>query len=676
MRVATLLFLLLCGVSLRAQRQGQALIDSLEHALDGHADDTGKVRLFVQLVRAWDGVNPRKGFPFVERGLRLAQRLSWQDGIANLNNGLGLLTGDTGNNTQARVYFEKSLAINKVLDSKTNIIANLSNIGRSYDRESNFVKASEYYFLALELAERIANDEQAALVGTNILSMYLEEKDYQKATLYADSTIRWGRAAHALIHVAKAYEMMGVASVETKDTPRARKEYDTAMALYKQLGNQIAMVGALSNLASFETDPQKALDLTLQAQAIVDTVAPLSQNSIYNQTNVGLDYLTLGENRKGSERGRDWALSALYLWRADSLSKRAGIISFEPDIQAGLASLAEDKGDYKTALAHYKRLTFLNDSIFSQDSKNKIAALESQRAIDLKNEEIKNEGLQISNQRKTMWMLVGGLALLGLIGVILWRQGATKKRTNLELVRLNAELNEANKVKAKFLGILSHDLRSPIARLLNFLQLQRKRPDSLSAAEKEEYWSRLSGSATTLLETMEAMLLWSKGQMEVFHPRIAPVEVGALFERLGRFFGDVPGVAFEFEGADGLILETDEDYLWTIMQNLTANAVQASEKVDSPKVVWRAWSDGGVLYFSIRDNGPGVSEEYLRALYDETIGARARHGLGLHIIRDLAKAIGCKITTHSMKGVGTEFTLQLDRRIPEKFGEIDDPVAL
>jgi signal transduction histidine kinase len=676
MRVLILITVVLNTTILQAQKQGQPLIDSLEHVLSGHRDDTARVRIYVQLTRAWDGINPRIGFPFAERGLELAQRLSWQQGIANLNNSLGLLTGDTGNNTQARVYFQKSLAINRTLGANASIIANLNNIGRSFERESDFIKASEYYFQGLELAQEIGNKELAALVGTNILSMYIEEQDYPKATAYVDSTIKWGKAAHALIHVAKAYEMMGVIRLNTADTSGARENYDTAIAIYQRLGNQMAVVSALSNLATLESDPAKAIDLTRKAQDILDTVAPLSQNSIMNLVNLGQDYLTLGEIRKSTGPAKAWALSGAYLAKADSLSRATKIITFEPDIQAELAQLAEDRGDYKTALVHYKREATLTDSIFSQESKNKIAKLESQRAIDLKNEEIKNEGLQISNQRKTMWMLVGGLALLGLIGVNLWRQGVTKKRTNLELVRLNAELNEANKVKAKFLGILSHDLRSPIARLLNFLQLQQRKPDSLSAAEKEEYWARLSGSATTLLETMEAMLLWSKGQMEVFQPRATSVEVGALFERLGRFFEGVPGVAFEFEGADGLTLETDEDYLWTIMQNLTANSVQALEKVDSPRVIWRAWNDGGVFYFRIKDNGPGVSEEYLRALYDETIGARARSGLGLHIIRDLAKAIGCRITTQSMKGVGTEFTLELDGRIPEKSGEINDPVAL
>src|ERR1700743_1492950 len=159
MRIFLVILLLLYGLTMRAQKQGLALIDSLEHALDGHAEDTNKVRLYVQLVRAWDGVNPRKGYPGVEKGMALAQRLSYLQGIANLDNCLGLLTGDTGNNTQARVYYEKSLAINKSLDSKPSIIANLSNIGRSYERESDFTRASENYFQALGLAENIGNSE-------------------------------------------------------------------------------------------------------------------------------------------------------------------------------------------------------------------------------------------------------------------------------------------------------------------------------------------------------------------------------------------------------------------------------------------------------------------------------------------------------------------------------------
>ena len=106
-------------------------------------------------------------------------------------------------------------------------------------------------------------------------------------------------------------------------------------------------------------------------------------------------------------------------------------------------------------------------------------------------------------------------------------------KTNTVLVHLNDELSAANKVKAKFFAILSHDLRSPIAGLLNFLQLQKRKPGSMTTAEIAEYWDKVGGSASALLETMETMLLWSKGQMEHFKPRIVLVEVAELFARAG-----------------------------------------------------------------------------------------------------------------------------------------------
>jgi len=52
-------------------------------------------------------------------------------------------------------------------------------------------------------------------------------------------------------------------------------------------------------------------------------------------------------------------------------------------------------------------------------------------------------------------------------------------------------------------------------------------------------------------------------------------------------------------------------------------------------------------------------------LYEESVGAGARQGLGLHIIRDLAKAIDCKIRINPTNGEGAEFVLELRGGIPE-----------
>ena len=60
---------------------------------------------------------------------------------------------------------------------------------------------------------------------------------------------------------------------------------------------------------------------------------------------------------------------------------------------------------------------------------------------------------------------------------------------------------------------------------------------------------------------------------------------------------------------------------------------------------------------SVTDNGPGVEDRKLNALYDEQAAVNSKNGLGLHLIRDLAKAIGCAVSHKSAPGIGTTFQL-------------------
>jgi signal transduction histidine kinase len=62
---------------------------------------------------------------------------------------------------------------------------------------------------------------------------------------------------------------------------------------------------------------------------------------------------------------------------------------------------------------------------------------------------------------------------------------------------------------------------------------------------------------------------------------------------------------------------------------------------------------------SVADNGPGASPEQLGALYSGEAAIGIKTGLGLHLIRDLAKAIGCTISARSDTGKGMMFSLAL-----------------
>jgi signal transduction histidine kinase len=59
----------------------------------------------------------------------------------------------------------------------------------------------------------------------------------------------------------------------------------------------------------------------------------------------------------------------------------------------------------------------------------------------------------------------------------------------------------------------------------------------------------------------------------------------------------------------------------------------------------------------ISDNGPGLSEDMIQTLYNSDRAISGKTGLGLHLIRDLAKAIACQISVQSEPGVGSKFRL-------------------
>jgi signal transduction histidine kinase len=189
------------------------------------------------------------------------------------------------------------------------------------------------------------------------------------------------------------------------------------------------------------------------------------------------------------------------------------------------------------------------------------------------------------------------------------------------------------------------------------LHLQKEAPELMTEEIKARNQQKISASAEGLLENMESMLLWSKGQMENFKPQVKRIAINEVYDYLQRFFASTDTVKISFENKDNLNVSTDEDYLKTIMQNLTNNAIKALKTSPNGTIHWKAEQQNGQIILSITDNGSGISEQQIASLYDEDAIIGSKSGLGLYLIRDLAKAIACKISVKSSLGLGSEFQL-------------------
>lgn len=357
--------------------------------------------------------------------------------------------------------------------------------------------------------------------------------------------------------------------------------------------------------------------------------------------------------------------SFAYYTEAYELAKETENYTYIIITAENLADYYQKKNDFRKAFPYLKEAYKAKDSIFNMEVADKTEELLRTYQNELKEQKIKNltvendiKNLKINTANKQKWYLFTGLFLLTCIGAILFYQNQQRKKTNVKLQQLNTELDQANKIKTRFFSILNHDLRGPVANIIQFLQLQKENPDVMDEGTQKRLQEKTIDNAENLLNSMEDLLLWSKGQMENFKPQPKSILVNQLFEDTKKVFSGYGQIQFQYLNPENLSLFTDENYVKTIIRNLTSNAINVFTSTKNPTIIWKAITIDGKPQLSITDNGPGASQDQFKALYDDKEVVGIKTGLGLHLIRDLAKAIDCEITVDSKIGEGTTFTLK------------------
>lgn len=672
MKYFFMLFLYSISSQAFSQKNGEALIDSLKKEIPATSSDSGRVKNYLRNSDVYIDLDLNKAISYADSAARLAEKIKWDEGIAKSWVNYGNVYNFTGNYNKALENIKLAYHFYKTKGDKKNTAIAAYTFGVANERMGNYVSAAEKYFEALHILEKLPGEDR--LTGNSLSAIAVInflQRDYNKSLDYSFKALKKQQQAKNSMGIANEYIAIADTYNELADSANAIKYNLQALEMQKKMDNKFGQALIYFQLGKlYHNNYNLALDYHFKAEKLFTDLSDHSNFATFNRGEIGKLYYIiasqnpvratqLAKNSIPQDKATLLLLAEKYLQKSVSVSRETGDKDNESAFSANLAELQAFKGDYKNAYLNYRIFHQTQDSIYSQQNKNKIAALENQKEIDLKNKTIENKELQLSNQQKKMWLLITGISFLIIIGGLLYRQNIISKKTNTALLKLNDELDEANKVKAKFFGILSHDLRRPVANFINFLQLKKKKPRMMNEQQIAENEDNIADSAKTLLDTMEGVLLWSKGQMEYFKPNISAIPVNDLFGYLQRFFAGTENIDLIFPADGNMVVNTDEDYLRTIMQNLTANAIKAVQNTQNAVIEWKAWAENSIIYFSLADNGPGINEEQLNALYDETVSSGSKYGLGFHIIRDLAKSIGCTIRVQLNGEAGTMFILGL-----------------
>ena len=564
---------------------------------------------------------------------------------------------ETSKRKELVTYIKQVLDTTKSTYTKSVLYGSL---GEYYLDNAQYETFIDYQLKAInykkQLKKTIANDETIGVSYSQIAAAYTKMKQFNKAIEYLNYARPYIKTSPYISAFSCNYYLQCFVPLKNLDSIQ---KYYTLIYTYPSKKDSLFLNLSFANRSVSEyyaNEGQTNTAFSYAKKAVLLGKKSNDQDIIMEANAVmGRVLYEKGEYKKAIEILKNASKNALTY-------DKESFVNINKKLSQSYAAL----GLWKEAFYYNEIYTKHNDEMMQESAKQNIANAEARYQNKTKGQEIKNlstqnklKNIQIADARKQRFYLISGLILVGIILILLFKQSQNRKKTNEKLQLLNQELDEANKIKARFFSILNHDLRSPVSNLIHFLHLQKESPELIDEATALRMQTKVITGAENLLSSMEDILLWSKGQMENFKPHFKEVSVAVVFEEMKNHFSGVENIVILFEDQNNIILNTDENYLKTIIRNLTGNAIKALEKTENGKIIWKAWQENNQIYLSITDNGIGGTQEKFKALYDDSEVIGIKSGLGLHLIRDLATAINCKIEVSSKPDSGTTFTIKV-----------------
>lgn len=235
-----------------------------------------------------------------------------------------------------------------------------------------------------------------------------------------------------------------------------------------------------------------------------------------------------------------------------------------------------------------------------------------------------------------------------------------------EVKALTDQLIRADRLAAmgELTAGVAHEVRNPLGIIRASVQLVE---DARGDAERiREATGIIKQEIDRLDRVIKVLLDFGRPSEPTLRPTNVEDVVSDVVMFTRRFAGQAR-VELETEYASDLpLVSADADQLKQVLVNLVSNAVQAMESAGG-RITVRVWDDGGFVFMSIRDTGPGIPPEDLRRVFDPFYSTRDDGtGLGLTIVHRIIDQHGGRIEVESDPGRGTTFTVALPAAIPQE----------
>lgn len=262
-----------------------------------------------------------------------------------------------------------------------------------------------------------------------------------------------------------------------------------------------------------------------------------------------------------------------------------------------------------------------------------------------------------------------------LIGYVKILRDITKKKQAEDAVKKYAqELEELNAHKENVLAILSHDLRSPLASIIQGAEFLKLNFDSIEPEEVKELLHEFHKASVNQLEMLDYLVEWAriKYASDAFVPAKIKLEeyVDKVFQSL-KESAAVNSIHFHCDIEEKSEVFADKKMLISIIQNIVSNAIKHSHK--GGKITLSAKKNEDMVIVEIKDTGIGMSKETQERLFQPQVKSLSKAveekkgvGIGLLLVKGFLEKNGGHIWVESAEGKGSSFYFTLPINEPSE----------
>lgn len=241
-----------------------------------------------------------------------------------------------------------------------------------------------------------------------------------------------------------------------------------------------------------------------------------------------------------------------------------------------------------------------------------------------------------------------------------------ENRRSWEIYQKHRLLQQVEELKTNFISMMSHDLKTPIARIQGMTDVIEKDPSPLSSPQREAL-DTIRSSGDDLLKFINSILQYGRIEAKQIQLHRQSKDVNAVLREVIKkheFLAKLKRIQILAELEPLFPISVDADLVRQVLSNLVENAIKYSP--EETKILVSSEERDGWVVVQVADQGPGIPADELPNIFMKFFRSKNAKsspvkgsGLGLYLAKYFTELHGGRVSVESTYGQGCTFTVEL-----------------